>query len=122
MLRAVHHCVRPSRIFKTSVTGREHVLAIEGRRRESGALLRVSQGRTGVAAIPGSERWSCHRRSFPVVTIGGSPDVVGFAGLISPGLYQFNVTVPSSVTSGDAALTATFGGQQTQAGVKLTIQ
>lgn len=79
-------------------------------------------GPTSVAVVSGSETQSGNLPSFPVVTIGGAPAIVGFAGLISPGLYQFNVTVPSSVASGDAALTATFDGQQTQAGVKLTIQ
>jgi uncharacterized protein (TIGR03437 family) len=79
-------------------------------------------GPTSVAVVSGSETQSGNLPAFPVVTIGGSPAVVGFAGLISPGLYQFNVTVPSSVASGDATLTASFGGQQTQLGVKLTIQ
>ena len=79
-------------------------------------------GPTSVPIVSGAENQSGNLPSFPVVTIGGSPAVVGFAGLISPGLFQFNVTVPSSVASGDATLTATFGGQPTQAGVKLTIQ
>jgi len=79
-------------------------------------------GPTSAAVVSGSETQSGNLPAFPVVTIGGSPAVVGFAGLISPGLFQFNVTVPASAPSGDAALLATFSGQQTQAGVKLTIQ
>ncbi len=79
-------------------------------------------GPTSVSVVPGAETQSGNLSSFPVVTIGGSQAVVGFAGLISPGLYQFNVTIPSSVPSGEATLTASFAGQQTQAGVKLTIQ
>jgi uncharacterized protein (TIGR03437 family) len=79
-------------------------------------------GPTSVAVVSGSETQSGNLPAFPVVTIGGSPAVVGFAGLISPGLYQFNVTVPASVTSGDAAVTVTFAGQQIQSGVKLAIQ
>jgi len=79
-------------------------------------------GPTSVAVVSGSQTQSGNLPAFPVVTIGGSPAVVGFAGLISPGLFQFNVTVPASAASGDAALIATFSGQQTQSGVKLTIQ
>ena len=46
---------------------------------------------------------------------------VAYAGLVSPGLYQFNVTVPS-LPSGDAPITAQIGGVQTQTGVSLTVQ
>jgi uncharacterized protein (TIGR03437 family) len=45
-----------------------------------------------------------------------------FAGLSSSGLYQFNVTVPASLTAGNAALSATIGGVTTQAGVVIAIQ
>lgn len=79
-------------------------------------------GSTSAPVVSGSETQSGNLPAFPSVTIGGAPAVVGFAGLISPGLYQFNVTIPSTAASGDATLTASFGGQPTQAGVKLTIQ
>lgn len=79
-------------------------------------------GTTSVQVVSGSETQSGNLPAFPVVSIGGSQAIVSFAGLISPGLYQFNVTIPNGVASGDATLTATFGGQQTQTGVKLTIQ
>src|SRR5579883_1301288 len=49
-------------------------------------------GPTSVAVVSGSQTQSGNLPAFPVVTIGGSPAVVGFAGLISPGLFQFNVT------------------------------
>ena len=44
-----------------------------------------------------------------------------FAGLVSPGLYEFNVVVPLSAPSGDNAITATFLGLSTQAGAQLTV-
>jgi uncharacterized protein (TIGR03437 family) len=47
---------------------------------------------------------------------------VTFAGLISPGLYQFNVIVPATVSSGDNSITATYNGQKTQSGTLITIQ
>ena len=60
--------------------------------------------------------------ALPVITIGGVQATVGFAGLISPGLYQFNVTIPSSAASGDNTLTATYNSLITQPGVLLTLQ
>ncbi|HUA86470.1 MAG TPA: hypothetical protein VMB85_21580 [Bryobacteraceae bacterium] len=48
--------------------------------------------------------------------------LVSFAGLISPGLFQFNVTVPSSLAGGDQPITATYGGLTTQAGTLVTVQ
>jgi uncharacterized protein (TIGR03437 family) len=59
---------------------------------------------------------------FPDVQIGGVSAEVKFAGLISPGLYQFNVIVPLSTPSGDNTLTARYDGQSTQNGVLLTVQ
>jgi uncharacterized protein (TIGR03437 family) len=55
------------------------------------------------------------------IKIGGIAATVAFAGLAGPGLYQFNVTVPSLPT-GDAAVLATIGGVTTQTGVSVTIQ
>ena len=54
------------------------------------------------------------------VTIGGMPANVTFSGLVGPGLYQFNVTIPS-LPNGDAALVATVGGVSTQTGVSVTV-
>jgi uncharacterized protein (TIGR03437 family) len=59
--------------------------------------------------------------TLPVIKIGGTQATVLFAGLISPGLYQFNIVVPSNVPIGDNGLTASYGGVSTQAGVQLTI-
>ncbi|HEY4362326.1 MAG TPA: TIGR03118 family protein [Bryobacteraceae bacterium] len=50
------------------------------------------------------------------VTIGGASASAAFAGLVGPGLYQFNVTVPSTLADGDAALSATVGGATTPTG------
>ena len=55
------------------------------------------------------------------VTIGGMPANVSFAGLVSPGLYQLDVTIPN-LPAGDATVTAQVGGVQTQTGVDITIQ
>ena len=55
------------------------------------------------------------------ITIGGVAAVATFGGLVSPGLYQFNVTVPN-LPNGDAAVLATIGGVTTKAGVSVTVQ
>jgi uncharacterized protein (TIGR03437 family) len=56
------------------------------------------------------------------ISIGGVAAAVQFAGLTGSGLYQFNVTVPSSLPSGDAPVLATIGGVSTQSAVSITIQ
>jgi uncharacterized protein (TIGR03437 family) len=55
------------------------------------------------------------------VTIGGIDATVIFAGLVGPGLYQVNVTVPD-LPSGDAAVLAKIAGVATQTGVAVTVQ
>ena len=55
------------------------------------------------------------------ITIGGVAASVSFAGITASGLYQFDVTVPNNLPSGDAAVVATIGGQQTQSGLSITI-
>jgi hypothetical protein len=47
---------------------------------------------------------------------------VQFAGLVSPGLYQFNVVVPVTAPNGDNTLTAQYNGLTAQSGVLLTVQ
>jgi uncharacterized protein (TIGR03437 family) len=60
--------------------------------------------------------------SFPVITIGGITATVQFAGLISPGLYQFNVIVPSGVANGDNLVVASHDGLPTQPGVVIAVE
>jgi uncharacterized protein (TIGR03437 family) len=55
------------------------------------------------------------------VTIGGIEAPVTYAGLVGPGLYQINATVPN-VADGDAPVVAQMGGVQSPAGVWITIQ
>jgi uncharacterized protein (TIGR03437 family) len=55
------------------------------------------------------------------ISIGGVAAATTFAGLVSPGLYQFNVTVPN-LPNGDAAVLATIAGVVTQTGVSVTVQ
>lgn len=45
-----------------------------------------------------------------------------FAGLISPGLFQLNVTIPSGLGSGDRSVTGTVIGLSTQENVVIALQ
>jgi uncharacterized protein (TIGR03437 family) len=55
------------------------------------------------------------------VTIGGVNASVTYAGLVAPGTYQLNVTVPN-LPAGDAPVVATIGNFTTQTGVSVTVQ
>ena len=57
-----------------------------------------------------------------MIKIGGATATVQFAGLVSPGEFQFNVVVPSNTPDGDQPITATYNGLSTQAGTLLTVQ
>ncbi|HUB82203.1 MAG TPA: SGNH/GDSL hydrolase family protein [Bryobacteraceae bacterium] len=78
-------------------------------------------GPTSVAVTPGSSSQSGVLPSLPLVTIGGTQATVLFAGLVSPGLFQFNVVVPPGTSSGDIPLSATFDGASTQSGVVIAV-
>jgi uncharacterized protein (TIGR03437 family) len=58
----------------------------------------------------------------PAILIGGTPAEVQFAGLVSPGLYQFNVVVPSGAASGDNDVTLIYNSTSSLAGSAITIQ
>jgi uncharacterized protein (TIGR03437 family) len=60
--------------------------------------------------------------TLPAVTIGGTQATVTYGGLIGAGLYQINVIVPASVSSGDNAVVASVGGQQSQANAFISVQ
>ena len=79
-------------------------------------------GPTSSPVVSGIVTQSGTLPALPVVTIGSVQATVSFAGLVSPGTFQFNVTVPASVPDGDNPLTATFNNLATQRGVVLTVQ
>jgi uncharacterized protein (TIGR03437 family) len=79
-------------------------------------------GTTSSPVVSGSVAQSGTLPVLPTITIGGVPATVLFAGLVSPGDYQFNVVVPASLSDGDKPIVATFNGANTQTGVLITIQ
>ena len=79
-------------------------------------------GQVSAAVVSGATTQSGTLPTLPSLTIGGAPAQVTFGGLISPGLFQFNVVVPNAVGSGDAAVSSLYSGSTTQSGVVLTVQ
>jgi uncharacterized protein (TIGR03437 family) len=79
-------------------------------------------GQTNAPVASGSVVQSGTLSTLPTITIGGKLAVVQFAGLISPGLFQFNVIVPPALADGDQPLMAEFNGAATQSGLLINIQ
>jgi uncharacterized protein (TIGR03437 family) len=70
---------------------------------------------------PRSETQGGTLSPLPVITIGGVPATVTFAGLVSPGLFQFNVVVPASVPTGSQPFAATCQGFTTQGNASIVV-
>jgi uncharacterized protein (TIGR03437 family) len=86
-------------------------------------LYGVGFGPTNPAAPTGQIVSASEPLANPVtMTIGGIAVTPVFAGLSASGLYQFNVTVPAGLASGDASVSATIGGYTTQTGAVITVQ
>lgn len=74
------------------------------------------------ALVDGSSSQSGPLPALPTIQIGNTPATVTFAGLISPGLYQFNVTIPSTAQDGDNVVTCSYNGSTSPAGDTLFVQ
>ena len=79
-------------------------------------------GPTSTPVVGGSILQSGSLSPQPVIKIGGIAATVQFAGLVSPGQFQFNVVVPNGTPDGDQSITATYNGITTQSGTLLTVQ
>jgi uncharacterized protein (TIGR03437 family) len=79
-------------------------------------------GQTSTPIVSGSIMQSGSLAPQPVIKIGGTTATVQFAGLISPGLFQFNVIVPPNIPDGDQTIAATYSGSTTQPGALITTQ
>jgi uncharacterized protein (TIGR03437 family) len=76
---------------------------------------------SGVPSQPAGMLVSATPLALPVsATICGQPAVMGYAGLVEPGLNQFNVTVPV-VPAGLCSIVLTVQGLPTQDGVVLPV-
>ncbi len=56
------------------------------------------------------------------ILINGVNVTPSFAGISRAGLFQFNLTIPAGLGTGDVALTASVGGVQTPSGVVISLQ
>jgi trimeric autotransporter adhesin len=78
-------------------------------------------GPINVPVVKGAISQSGTLSPLPTISIGGVNAVVSFAGLVSPGEFQFNVAVPPSLADGDQLIVVTYGGQTTQPGTLITV-
>jgi uncharacterized protein (TIGR03437 family) len=78
-------------------------------------------GPTSPPVVLGSASQFGNLPTMPTIQIGGMNANVSFAGLISPGLFQFNVQIPASAPIGDDVITARYNGQTTQSGTLITV-
>ena len=75
-------------------------------------------------AVPAGQPFSgaASATSTIVLTINGQPVTTTFAGLSEPGLFQFNLTLPGGLGSGDQAIAASVGGASTQPNIVIALQ
>jgi uncharacterized protein (TIGR03437 family) len=88
---------------------------------ETIVLWAVGFGLPTTAVTQGSGTQSGSLEGMPVCTINGANAAVGFAGVVTPGLDQFNVTVPNGATNGDNPVSCTYKGSTTPSGVLLSV-
>jgi uncharacterized protein (TIGR03437 family) len=89
---------------------------------ETIAIYAIGFGLPTTTLVEGSATQSGELPALPIVQIGASSATVEFAGVISPGVYQFNIVVPPTTPDGDNSVTASYDGFATQAGVLLPAQ
>jgi uncharacterized protein (TIGR03437 family) len=85
-------------------------------------LYAVGFGLPTTPLTPGSSSQLGALPALPVIQFDGAASTVQFAGVISPGLYQLNVVVPSTAPSGDNLVTANYGGSISPAGSIISVQ
>ncbi|MEO8097783.1 MAG: hypothetical protein ABI811_08790 [Acidobacteriota bacterium] len=78
-------------------------------------------GTTSIPVIGGLTTQGGTLSPLPAVTVAGRNATLLFAGLVSPGLFQFNLIVPDPVPQGDQTIKATHNGTVTQSGTLLSI-
>ena len=89
---------------------------------ETIVLYAVGFGLPTTALVNGLATQSGTLPVLPVCLVGGAPAPLAFAGLISPGLYQLNLTIPATAANGDNAVSCTYTGATTPAGDLITVQ
>jgi uncharacterized protein (TIGR03437 family) len=88
---------------------------------EEVVLWAVGFGLPAGTLTPGASSQSGTMPASPVCTVDGNPASV-VINLVSPGLYQLNLTVPTEARSGDNPLTCIYSSVATTDGTLLTIK
>jgi uncharacterized protein (TIGR03437 family) len=97
-------------------------LSTPATRNESIVLYGTGFGLPSTSIALGSSSQSGSLPTLPVCRIGTDNAPVAFAGLIAPGLFQLNVTVPNTAaTTGDRPVTCTYNGATTPATDLITV-
>jgi uncharacterized protein (TIGR03437 family) len=87
------------------------------------ALFGTGFGSTSPAVAPGVPFSGAAVTTAAVtIRINNTSVAPSFAGLSGAGLYQFNLTVPPGIGTGDVPLQATVSGVQTASGVVISLQ
>jgi uncharacterized protein (TIGR03437 family) len=89
---------------------------------ESVVLYMNGFGPVAPPVIPGSATQSGTLPTKPQILIANTPVTVTFAGLISPGLYQFNITIAPGTPVGDDFIVVNYNNVSTALGPIITIQ
>jgi uncharacterized protein (TIGR03437 family) len=88
---------------------------------ETVLVYAVGFGLPSTALTAGSSTQTGSLGTLPACKIGGNAAAVGFAGLISPGLYQLNLVVPANAPDADNSISCAYSGATTPAGNLLTV-
>jgi uncharacterized protein (TIGR03437 family) len=90
---------------------------------DSVVLFGVGFGPTS-PAVPAGQPFSgaADATGTITLTINGQAVTTSFAGLDSPGLFQFNLILPSGLGTGDQPVSASLNGASTQAAVVIALQ
>lgn len=80
----------------------------------------VGFGLPAAPIVNGSAAQSGSLPSTPACQVGGYPADVA-AALISPGLYQFNITIPPIAPNGEVAVVCSYAGSSTLSGNTITV-
>jgi uncharacterized protein (TIGR03437 family) len=89
---------------------------------ETVVLYAFGFGAPSTPLVNGSSTQSGSLPVLPTIQIGGMQANVAFAGVILPGLYQINVTIPPTAANGDNTVLSSYGGFSSPAGDLITVQ
>lgn len=87
-------------------------------------LYGTGMGPTNPAAPDGinfSQTYPATNLAAFAVTVGGKAAVVNSAGLVSPGIFEINIVIPSGISGGDQPVTFSVNGIAAQSNLMLTL-